>query len=197
MSSFHIFYIIFFSCALLLHTVISDNINSSIEYCDYLGGRVFKQRCVGLYTATMLAKYMDGKMRRLNQFAIYSAENDPGIYFLALRKSVMHFCHRIQWRNGTEFYCLDRGKRKRILLLEAEIHCFAFPIEYCEDLVELCEMENHREPVFPPIKKNAILYAMRSILSEEGAAFIQPWTKLELLVIFALVNCACKLLANI
>uniref|UniRef100_A0A034WIZ3 Uncharacterized protein n=1 Tax=Bactrocera dorsalis TaxID=27457 RepID=A0A034WIZ3_BACDO len=197
MSSLHIFYISFFSCALLLHTAFTYNINSSLEYCDYLNKRVFKQRCIGLYTATMLAKYMDGKMRHLNQFAIYAAEDDPGIYFLALRKSVMHFCHRLQWKNNTEFECLDREKPERILLLKAEIHCFKFPLDYCIDLVQLCEVENHRKPVFPEIKENAILYAMRSILAEAGAAFIQPFTKLQLFGILAFVNCAHKLLENI
>uniref|UniRef100_A0A0K8W2K6 Uncharacterized protein n=1 Tax=Bactrocera latifrons TaxID=174628 RepID=A0A0K8W2K6_BACLA len=153
MSSRHIFYISFFSCALLLHTAFTYNINSSLEYCGYLSQRVFKQRCIGLYTATMLAKYMDGKMRHLNQFAVYAAEDDPRIYFLALH--------------------------------------------YCVDLVQLCEVENHRKPVLPEIKENAILYAMRSILAEAGAAFIQPFTKLQLLVIFALVYCAYKSIGNI
>lgn len=197
MFSFHIFHVNCFLYALLLHTAFSHNVNSSEEYCEYLEARVFKQKCIGLYTDTMMAKYMDGKMQRLNQFAIYSAENDPSVYLLALRKSVMHFCRRLQWKYGTEFECLDTGKPERILLLKAEIHCFEYKLDYCEDLIHLCEMENHRKPVHTPIKKNSLLYAMRSILSEAGAAFIQPWTKLRLLVIFALINCVCKLLENI
>uniref|UniRef100_W8CED5 Uncharacterized protein n=1 Tax=Ceratitis capitata TaxID=7213 RepID=W8CED5_CERCA len=198
MSLFHLLHNKLITILFVLHLLPPQpTLGASNEYCHYLDGRVFKQICIGLYTATMTAKYMDSKIERLNQYAVYVAEDDPTFYFLAMRISVMHFCKRIQRREGTKFDCLDSGKPEPILLLRADIFCFKYKLDYCEDLVELCELENHRKPNRPTGTKVALLYAMRSILSEAGVGILQPWTKWGLLVLFGVVAWVQKLVFDL
>ncbi|KAH8245265.1 hypothetical protein KR032_007602, partial [Drosophila birchii] len=101
----------------------------------------YVRMCQGTYPLVAFTKYRDTLIKVGEPYAVYISKSQDNV-LIVQKKSPLHDCYNLQFKDSNTFYCLDLSENRTLSLDQANMFCFPFHIQLPDDLMNECLIEN-------------------------------------------------------